>query len=268
MGACNIPSRTSQNSRKDGSTMKISCDVVTDLLPLYHEGVCNQSTKKLVAEHLEACESCRDLLGRISNTTIDNKIKAERQEVILHQAKALRMRYIQNIGAVIFAGLLFLGILTCVIVDLAISGTLSWSLIPISACVFAGLVFIPSIKYGTKGIKASLIIFSIFIVPFLFILSLLIDSDGLLLPIGIRMSIVLITYLWGTDAIFKRLRSRRLIATALSLALTIPFSLVVNLILLRMISTPLFDIWDVLSFAIIIVVAAILIFVDYYLKKR
>ena len=248
--------------------MKISCDVVTDLLPLYHDGVCSQSSKKLVAEHLNECESCRVLLRKMNNTTIDNSIKAERQEVIMHQAKALRMRYIQNIGTVIFAGILLLSILTCAIVDVAISGTLSWSLIPISACVFVGLVLIPSIKYGIKGIKASFIMFSVLVLPFLFILSLLIDSGGLFLPIGSSVSVVLIMYLWGIFAIFKRLRWRKFIAIAVSLLLTIPLSLVINFILSRIIATPLFDIWDALSFAIVIVAAAILICMDYYRRKR
>jgi len=72
--------------------MKIPCDVAADLLPLYHDGVCSQSTKKLIEEHLKECEACRIMLGKISNTTIDNKIKAERQGVVMHQAKALKRK--------------------------------------------------------------------------------------------------------------------------------------------------------------------------------
>ena len=248
--------------------MKISCDVVMDLLPLYHDGVSSLSTKKLVEEHLEECQSCRSLLGRISNTTIDNQIKAERQGVIMHQAKALRARYMQNIGAAVFAGLLLLGILTCAIVDLAISGRLSWSLIPIGACVFAGLVFTPAIKCGAKGIKTSFIIFSLLILPFFFVLSLLIDSGGLLLPIGVGISVLSIAYLWGVAAIFKRLCSRKLLAAAVSLLLAIPFSVAVNFVLLRVLATPLFDIWDALSFAVIALAAAFLACMDCYWKKR
>jgi len=248
--------------------MNISCDVVTDLLPLYHDGVCNQSTKKLVAGHLHECESCRALLGKISNTTIDNKIKAERQDVIMHQAKALRMRYTQNIGAAIFSILLLLGILTCAIVDVAISGTLSWSLIPISACVLAGLVFIPIIKYGSKGIAVSLIIFSVLVVPFLFILSLVVDSEGFFLSIGIRMAVVLIISLWSIFAIFKIMKARKLIAVAISLLLVIPVSLIINIILSDFVHQPLLDVWDVLTFSIIVILVFILFVIDYSLRKR
>lgn len=248
--------------------MNIPCDVVTDLLPLYYDGVCNQTTKKMVEVHLEECESCRILLDKISNTTIDNKIKAERQEVIMHQAKALKIRYTQNIGTVIFAGLLLLGILTCAIIDFAISGTLSWSLIVISACVFAGLIFIPLIKYGIKGIKVSLIIFSVLVVPFLFILSLLIENSEPIFSIRISVLVVPIIYLWCIFAIFKKFRSRKFIATAVSLLLVIPLSIVTNFALSKKISTSLFDAWDAMSFAIVIVVAAVLILIDYYWRKR
>jgi len=248
--------------------MNISCDVITDLLPLYHDGVCNQTTTKQVAEHLKECEPCSALLSKIGNTAIDNKIKAERQDVITHQAKALRMKYIQNIGAATLAVFLLLGMLICAIVDIAISGTLSWSLIPISACVLVGLVFIPVIKYGALGITVSLIMLSVLIVPFLFILSLFVDSNELLLPIGIRMSIVSIICLWSVFAIFKIMKARKLIAAAISLLLTIPVSLIINFILSGFIDQPLLDIWDVLTFSIIIVLAFILFGIDYTLQKR
>jgi len=247
--------------------MKISCYVVTDLLPLYHDGVCNQSTKKLVAEHLDECEPCRALLNKIGNTTIDDKIKAERQEVIMHQTKALRTRYAQNIGTAIHLGLLFLGLLTCLIVDIAISGALTWSLIPVSACIFAGFVLTPITKNGAKGIMPSLIILSILVVPFLFTLSLLTDSDGLLLPIGIRMSVIALAYLWGVVAIFEVLRSRKFMASAVSLLLAIPVSILINFTLSRIITSSLFDIWDAMSFAIIVGVAAIFIFLDFYFRN-
>ena len=42
--------------------MNISCDVIKDLLPLYHDGVCSEDSKKIVEEHLEHCGSCRDEL--------------------------------------------------------------------------------------------------------------------------------------------------------------------------------------------------------------
>lgn len=41
--------------------MKINCEMVQDLLPLYEDGVCSESSRTAVEEHLKACESCRSL---------------------------------------------------------------------------------------------------------------------------------------------------------------------------------------------------------------
>ena len=40
------------------SIMKINCEVVMDLLPLYHDDVVSDKTKELVREHLTECEAC------------------------------------------------------------------------------------------------------------------------------------------------------------------------------------------------------------------
>ena len=47
--------------------MKTSCEIIKDLLPLYHDNVCSENSRALVDEHLEECDSCRQLLESISN---------------------------------------------------------------------------------------------------------------------------------------------------------------------------------------------------------
>lgn len=39
--------------------MKTPCDVIKDLLPLYHDNVCSSASKELIEDHLVECESCR-----------------------------------------------------------------------------------------------------------------------------------------------------------------------------------------------------------------
>lgn len=39
---------------------KLRCEVVQDLLPLYHDDVVNEVTKREIEEHLSACESCTE----------------------------------------------------------------------------------------------------------------------------------------------------------------------------------------------------------------
>lgn len=45
--------------------MKISCNTIQDLLPLYAENLCHQETNNLVAEHLATCKQCTDRLSSL-----------------------------------------------------------------------------------------------------------------------------------------------------------------------------------------------------------
>ncbi|MBQ9091215.1 MAG: zf-HC2 domain-containing protein [Anaerotignum sp.] len=39
--------------------MNWKCEIVTDLAPLYHDGVASKASRKLVKEHLRECPECR-----------------------------------------------------------------------------------------------------------------------------------------------------------------------------------------------------------------
>lgn len=39
--------------------MSWKCEIVTDLAPLYHDGVASAASKKLIKEHLRECPACR-----------------------------------------------------------------------------------------------------------------------------------------------------------------------------------------------------------------
>lgn len=49
--------------------MKLPCGLVQDVLPLYHDGVCSDESKVLVAEHLKECAKCSAML-----TALDSEI--------------------------------------------------------------------------------------------------------------------------------------------------------------------------------------------------
>src|SRR5699024_978277 len=92
---------------------------------------------------------------------------------------ALKKKVDNNIAkniiiAVLFSVILFIGILVCTICYIAVSGSLSWSLIPIISIIFVWLISFPSIMFGKKGIVKSLISLSIFVVPYIYLLSRLI----------------------------------------------------------------------------------------------
>ena len=45
--------------------MRLSCDVISDLLPLYAEKMVSDDTRSLVEEHLDACPSCKAELDKM-----------------------------------------------------------------------------------------------------------------------------------------------------------------------------------------------------------
>ena len=42
--------------------MRITCDVIQDLMPSYVDGILSEDSQALVKEHMEACEECRKML--------------------------------------------------------------------------------------------------------------------------------------------------------------------------------------------------------------
>ena len=44
--------------------MKISCNVIRDLLPLYHDDVCSEESRELIEEHIKICDDCKSELKK------------------------------------------------------------------------------------------------------------------------------------------------------------------------------------------------------------
>lgn len=179
-----------------------------------------------------------------------------------------RLQSLQNIFAITFSIALLLGIIVCGIVDMAMTGTFTWSLFPISSIVFTWLVFFPVIKFSNKGILSSMAVLSVLIIPFLYVLNNLIKTNNMILPVGIRMSIIGVAFLWCIFAIFKILKTRKLLAAAISLLIVIPLEILINFILSKIISEPIIDIWDILNFSIVAILAAVLFIWDSYTLKN
>lgn len=57
--------------------------------------------------------------------------------------------------SIIFLTTLLIGLIVCAICDIAISGNLTWSLIPISSIIFAWVVSFPVMILGKKEVSSS-----------------------------------------------------------------------------------------------------------------
>lgn len=50
--------------------MKLGCNIIRDLLPLYAESLASEDTVEAVREHLEDCESCRNAYGEMQKSPV------------------------------------------------------------------------------------------------------------------------------------------------------------------------------------------------------
>ncbi len=165
----------------------------------------------------------------------------------------------------LFSATLLIGIMVCLICNIAISGNLTWSLIPVSSIVFAWVISFPSIIWGKRGIIVSLISLSVFAIPYLFLLGSLLKTEEVF-SVGAMIAVASIVFLWIIVAVFKRIE-RKLVALGTTFLLTIPLNIIVNVILSKMIEEPVFDVWDMMSTFILLILAFVSFICDYSKKK-
>ena len=131
--------------------MKISCDVIRDLLPLYADDACSQDSRRMVDEHLNECADCSGILKRLQNNEIENDLQMEKQDVIEYGAKKFRKQS-ATVGSTV-SGVFMIPILVCLIVNLTTGSAMGWFFIVLaSLAVAASLVVVPIM--APRGNKA------------------------------------------------------------------------------------------------------------------
>lgn len=161
---------------------------------------------------------------------------------------------------VLFSAMLLIGITVSLICDLAISGCLTWSRIVIASILLAWLVIAPGLVLGKRGIVITFLSLSVFIFPYLFSLSRFLEIKAVF-SVGAVMAAVSVIFLWIIVAVSALLRKTKkpYILSAIFF-LSIPFELLINFLLSKMITEAAFDAWDLLS-AFLLLILALLSFV-------
>ena len=154
------------------------------------------------------------------------------------------------------------------VINTAVSGKLTWAPFPIVSMAFAWLVFFPVLKAGKKGLFGALLALSVFILPFLYVLSRLLKSNGNILAAGAPTAALSVVFLWSVFALFKRLKTRKRLAAAASLLLAVPTCLLINLVLSKLFFLPVIDVWDMLAIFLLLISAAALFIADLAAKKK
>ncbi len=129
--------------------VKLSCDIVRDLLPLYQDEVCSAAARSAVEEHLAECPDCRNMMTQMSASGPEEALFAEKQQVLERQAGYFRRKGLT--AGMILAAVLMVPMLVCLIVDIAAGGGLGWFFIVLaSLLVVASLTVVPVLVPNNK----------------------------------------------------------------------------------------------------------------------
>lgn len=159
--------------------------------------------------------------------------------------------------SVIFSAAIAVGMLVCIICDIAVSGELTWSLIPIASMVYAWATVFPGLIMRKGKLTASLGSASVFTVPYLYMLSVLTGVHTVFV-IGTAAAAASLIFMWIIAAVFIKMgKSRKRTAFGISFLLAVPFEFAMNLLLSRLIGEPIFDVWDMLTMFIFLIIAFI-----------
>ena len=131
--------------------MNKNCEIVQDLLPLYIDDVCSETSREMIREHLSGCPDCTKLLKQMQDSGLEKQLEQERTDVIGHQRSYFKRRsaLVGMILSVIFS----VPVLICLIVNLAVGRSLSWFFIVLAALLFtASLTVTPLLVPDQKGL--------------------------------------------------------------------------------------------------------------------
>ena len=183
-----------------------------------------------------------------------------------------KIKFAQSILAAIFSILILLGIFVVSIVNVAISGTFTWALIPIAACIFAWLICFPAIKFGMKGVVGSLIAFSLLIVPFLYALSYAINTPSAnntpIFSMGVRIAPITSAFFWIVFLMLKKCRLRKLVTLAVLALLASPLALLISFMIARALGQPWLNVWTVFNASTPLMIAIILFIIDVVVQRK
>ena len=107
--------------------MKISCEIIKDLLPLYHDGVCSNDSRTMVEEHFAYCDNCKAELQAMDDELAINNAKQNLNEA--EAVKKLSRRWKKGMKKSLLEGIL-ITILVIAVITLVFYSFMDFRILP------------------------------------------------------------------------------------------------------------------------------------------
>lgn len=141
---------TTNNEQQDNFQTN-NCEVVQDLLPLYQDGLCSNSSKQIIEKHLPGCPDCSRLIQKLQNNNVEETLKQEKNSILTSFFKKEKKRT-YTIG-ICTAAVLMIPVIVCLICNLAIGHGLDWFFIVLASLLLtASLTVVPLITEEHTGL--------------------------------------------------------------------------------------------------------------------
>lgn len=167
--------------------------------------------------------------GQTKESTDGEELEDLVEEALLYSDKTTTQKTNRIKHIVLF--LLFLCFViaaaTCLICDYAINHSFSWSLVVIASLAMGWVLTLPFFKELKHLARRFLTVLTIAILPFLFVLSLLLKVPNVFVLGGCIAPVAMI-WLWGCYLLFKKLHDRRFLAGGFCCLITIPMIFGIN----------------------------------------
>lgn len=129
--------------------MKYNCNVIKDLLPSYVDKICSDESRKIIEEHFNECQSCRDLSQQMKDNSIETNLNVEKNEILSKHNRHIK-RKTYTIG-IVTSVILMLPVVICLICNIAIGHALDWFFIVLTSMLLtASLIVVPLMAESKK----------------------------------------------------------------------------------------------------------------------
>lgn len=195
----------------------ISCPDVSLLIPL-------SKVLGVTASELLNGEKTRESAEEMKEDIVEEAILYSKRNAVLKTGRIKK-----NILAVLSLAFM-IAVVACVITDLCISKSLTWSLVVILSLAFSWILLFPFFRAKEKVIRKTFIVLSLEVIPFLVVLSWLLKMPDIW-KMGSCISVVSLIGLWCVYAVFVKIKDRKFRAAGIAFLVAVPVTWGINTVI-------------------------------------